>query len=183
MSSTQTYVTGTTATAIDPIGHKKHTISLFVNNKPGVLIRIALLFARRGYNIDSLVVSPSTDERFSIMTITASGDEKVLDQILKQLNKLVDVVHATDHTGEDLVQRELALIKVNCKPEERAELLQLAHALQCQTVDLSETSITLEITGKTEKLDNVERVLQRYGLIELIRTGRVIMVRGDRTTV
>ena len=98
-------------------GMKKHAISLYVANKPGVLIRISLVFARRGYNIDSLVVSGAHDPNFSQMNIEATGDEKTLDQILKQLNKLVDVVHAKDNTGEDVIAREFALIKVNCPPE------------------------------------------------------------------
>ena len=93
---------------------RKHTISLYVSNKPGVLIRIALVFARRGYNIDSLIVSEGHDPDFSNMNISATGDERTLDQILKQLNKLVDVVHAKDNTGEDVIQRELALLKVKC---------------------------------------------------------------------
>ena len=95
-----------------PVG--KHTISLYVNNKPGVLIRIALVFARRGYNIDSLVVSEGHDPRFSHMNITATGDEQTLQQILRQLNKLVDVIHAKDHTGDDIIQQDLALIKLRC---------------------------------------------------------------------
>ncbi|MFW6313889.1 MAG: acetolactate synthase small subunit, partial [Spirochaetota bacterium] len=115
---------------------EKHTISLYVANKPGVLIRIALVFARRGYNIDSLVVSAAPDPDFSTMNIVASGDRKTLDQILKQLNKLVDVVHATDRTNDDVIHREMALMKIHCEPELRGEVLQLAKALDCDTVDL-----------------------------------------------
>lgn len=162
--------------------HPKHTLSLYVANKPGVLIRIALVFARRGYNIDSLVVSASPDPRFSTMNIAASGDEKVLDQILKQLNKLVDVVHASDRTGEDVIHRELALLKVHCEPESRAEVLQLAKALDCDTVDLSDGSVTIEISGKTDKLDAVERVFDRFGVIEMIRTGKILIARGETVT-
>ncbi len=161
---------------------KGHTISLLVNNKPGVLIRIALVFARRGFNIDSLVVSPSSDENFSVMNIDVSGDKKTLDQIIKQVNKLVDVVHATDYTDEDLIQRELALIKVQCKPEQRPEVLQLAHALDCVTLDLSETTVTFQITGPTERLDNAQMVLSSYGVVEMIRTGKLIMARGEKVT-
>jgi acetolactate synthase-1/3 small subunit len=101
-------------------GYRKHTISLLVANRPGVLIRISLVLARRGYNIDSLVVSPASDPSFSMMNIVASGDEKTLDQILKQLNKLIDVVHASDRTGENIIQRELALIKLSCADEQRS---------------------------------------------------------------
>ncbi len=161
---------------------EKHTISLYVANKPGVLIRIALVFARRGYNIDSLVVSPAPDPDFSTMNIVASGDRKTLDQILKQLNKLVDVVHATDRTTDDVIHRELALIKVHCEPELRGEVLQLSKALDCETVDLGERSVTLQATGNTDKLDAVSRVFERYGLLEMIRTGKVLIARGETLT-
>ena len=130
---------------------KKHVISLYVNNKPGALIRIALVFARRGYNIDSLVVSEGHDPAFSHMNITATGDEKTLQQILQQLNKLVDVIHAKDHTGDDIVQRELALIKLHC-------------------------------TGETEKIDALHRMLNQYGILEMVRTGQVLIARGEETT-
>ncbi|TVR59042.1 MAG: acetolactate synthase small subunit [Spirochaetaceae bacterium] len=161
---------------------KKHTISLFVCNKPGVLIRIALVFARRGYNIDSLVVSASNDPRYSTMNICATGKEVVLDQILKQLNKLVDVVHATDRTDDDIIQRELALIKVHCEPSERAEVIQLAHAMECATVDVSEISLTFQIVGRSEQLDSVNKVLEKYGVQEIVRTGKVLMARGEEIT-
>ncbi len=161
---------------------QKHTISLLVANKPGVLIRISLVFARRAYNIDSLVVSPSNNLEFSSMTIVASGDQKVLDQILKQLNKLVDVIHATDRTGEDVIHREMALLKIHCGHEQRAEILQLASALRCDTVDVSETTIILEVTGTSLELDNVNRVMEPYGMLEMVRTGKVLMTRGAEQT-
>ncbi len=161
---------------------KKHTLSLYVANKPGVLIRIAHVFARRAYNVDSLVVSPSADPDFSRMNIVASGDEKVLDQILKQLNKLVDVVHASDRTNDDVIHRELALIKIHCEPDMRGEVLQLAKALDCDTVDLGESSVTIEATGRTDKLDSVSRVFARYGVLEMIRTGKVLITRGETIT-
>ncbi len=170
------------AADIDPGVLEKHTISLYVANKPGALIRIALVFARRGYNIDSLVVSPSSDPDFSTMNIAATGHRKTLDQIIKQLNKLVDVVHATDHTNDDVIHRELALIKINCDPDHRGEVLQLAKALDCDTVDLGDGSVTIEATGTTDKLDAVSRVFERYGLLEMIRTGKVLIARGDSAT-
>ncbi|WP_103679290.1 acetolactate synthase small subunit [Alkalispirochaeta sphaeroplastigenens] len=163
-------------------GERKHTISVLVANRPGALIRISLVFARRGYNIDSLVVSPSSNPEYSMMNIVASGDEKTLDQILKQLNKLIDVVHASDRTGEDIIQRELALIKIACTTPARSEILQLARALQCDIVDIGEAVITLEITGSSDEVDNVTRVLNSYEIIELVRTGKVLMVRGDQHT-
>jgi acetolactate synthase-1/3 small subunit len=161
---------------------KKHVISLYVNNKPGALIRIALVFARRGYNIDSLVVSEGHDPAFSHMNITATGDEKTLQQILQQLNKLVDVMHAKDHTGEDIVQRELALIKLHCTADTRNEILQVAHVFKCAAVNLTDTTITLEVTGETEKIDALHRMLNQYGILEMVRTGHVLIARGEETT-
>ena len=163
-------------------GTKKHTISLYVSNKPGVLIRISLVFARRGYNIDSLVVSEAHDPAFSHMNIVASGDERTLDQIIKQLNKLVDVVHARDNTGLDVVQRELALIKVNCNPEYRAEILQISQAFKGDTVDLDEHTLTVQVTGKSDKIDAIHSVLNKFGIIEMVRTGKVLMARGKEST-
>lgn len=173
---------GTEKGAEEGAGLKKHTLSLYVANKPGVLIRIALVFARRAYNVDSLVVSPSADPDFSRMNIVASGDEKVLDQIIKQLNKLVDVVHAADRTNDDVIHRELALIKIHCEPDMRGEVLQLAKALDCDTVDLSDRSVTIESSGRTDKLDAVSRVFERYGVLEMIRTGKVLIARGETIT-
>ncbi len=161
---------------------KKHMISLYVNNKPGALIRIALVFARRGYNIDSLVVSEGHDPAFSHMNITATGDEKTLQQILQQLNKLVDVVHAKDHTGDDIIQRELALIKLHCTADTRNEVLQIAHVFKCAAVNLTDTTITLEVTGEAEKIDALHRMLNHYGILEMVRTGHVLIARGEETT-
>jgi acetolactate synthase-1/3 small subunit len=161
---------------------KKHVISLYVNNKPGALIRIALVFARRGYNIDSLVVSEGHDPAFSHMNITATGDERTLQQILQQLNKLVDVIHAKDHTGDDIVQRELALIKLHCAADTRNEILQVAHVFKCAAVNLTDATITLEVTGETEKIDALHRMLNQYGILEMVRTGQVLIARGEETT-
>ena len=163
-------------------GVKKHAISLYVANKPGVLIRISLVFARRGYNIDSLVVSGAHDPDFSQMNIEATGDEKTLDQILKQLNKLVDVVHAKDNTVEDVIAREFALIKVNCPPDVRSEVLQVAHAFSAETADLSEDTITLQIAGDSRKIDSVHTVFSKYGVIEMVRSGKIIIARGVLST-
>lgn len=171
-----------TAIAEPEKGLKKHTISLYVRNKPGVLIRIALLFARRGYNIDSLVVSEAHDPAFSHMNIVGSGEDKILDQIIKQLNKLVDVVHAKDNTGKDVIQKELALLKIKCSPENRTEILQTAQAFKAESVDVSENTVTIEVTGTTEKIDSVHRVFNNYGIIEMVRTGKVIIARGEEST-
>ncbi len=160
----------------------QHSISLLVNNKPGVLIRISLVFARRGYNIDSLVVSPAHNGKFARMNIVASGESKTLEQIIKHLNKLIDVIHAKDHTGEVVVEKELALIKLNCPPEKRTEILQIAEHFKSQTVDLSESTLMLQVTGSTEKLDAMELMLDKYGIKEMVRTGKIIMARGSADT-
>ncbi len=160
----------------------QHSISLLVNNKPGVLIRISLVFSRRGYNIDSLVVSPAHNGKYARMNIVASGEPKTLEQILKQLNKLIDVLHAKDHTGETVVEKELALIKVRCAPEKRSEILQIAEHFKAQTVDLSENTLMLQVTGGTDKLDAAEMMLDKYGIAEMVRTGKVIMARGETGT-
>ncbi|KGE73750.1 acetolactate synthase [Spirochaeta lutea] len=155
---------------------------MFVANKPGVLIRIALVFARRGYNIDSLVVSESKDARYSTMNIVATGDELVLDQILKQLNKLVDVIRAHDRTEDDIIQKELALYKIQCTGESRMQVLQLAHAMGCETTDVSESTVILLAHGHSEQLDSISQILEQYGVIEMVRTGKVLMARGEELT-
>ncbi len=165
---------------LDPI--KKHVISLYVANKPGVLIRISLVFARRAYNIDSLVVSESRDPGFSVMNIVASGDKKVLFQILKQLNKLVDVVSASDRTEDDIIQRELALFKINCSGQHRLEVLQLAHALECKAIDVGTETVILQAMGESNYLDNINRVLEPYDIREVVRTGKLLMTRGSEAT-
>jgi len=162
-------------------GHT-HTLSVTVANKPGVLARIAHVFARRGFNIDSLVVSASVEGNFSRMTITATGDPGGLEQIIQQVNKLVDVIHCTDHTGEDIVLKELALIKVHVGPEARGELLQIADHFKTESVDLTETSMILMATGDSEKVDALLGLLKKFKVVELVRTGKVLMARGERPT-
>ncbi len=161
---------------------RKHAISLYVANKPGVLVRIALLFARRGYNIDSLVVSEADDPHYSQMNIEASGDAKTLDQILKQLNKLVDVVHAKDNTGADVIAREIALIKLRCPHDQRSEILQVAYAFEAETLDLTESTITLQVSGESQKLDSIHTVFSKYGILEIVRSGKIIIARGEHST-
>jgi len=161
---------------------KKHTISLLVSNKPGVLIRIALVFSRRGYNIDSLVVSEGNSHEFSRMTITATGDKKTLIQIIKQLNKLIDVVHAIDNTEKSIIKRELALLKINCTPDIRSGLLMLVNACKGNTVDIGDKTISFEVTGPSEKIDAVKKIFEPYGILEIVRTGVTLMARGDEST-
>ncbi len=159
-----------------------HNLSVYVANRPGVLARIAQVFARRGYNIDSLVVSPSVDGRFSRMTITAKGSAEGLDQVMRQLGKLVDVLRCVDHTGEDAVVKELALIKVAAGEGERTSALQIADHFGAKTVDLTARSMVVMATGNSDKIDALIRLLTPYRIIELVRTGKVVMARGEEAT-
>lgn len=160
-----------------------HTLGVYVSNRPGVLARIAQVFARRGFNIDSLVVSPSVDGRYSRMTITAKGNRENLAQVMAAVNKLVDVLHCIDHTGENTVVQEMALIKVAADAENRTPLLQIADHFKAKTVDFTETSMILMATGGTEKLDALVNLLNAgFRIIELVRTGKVLMARGDEET-
>lgn len=161
---------------------EKHSISLLVNNKPGVLIRISLVFARRGYNLESLVVSASHDPAFSRMSLVASGDKKTLEQIIKQLNKLVDVIHATDHTAEKVIAKELALVKVKCPPEHRTEVLQIVEHFKSSTLDISENTLLIQATGGSDKLDALHTMLDKFGVLESVRSGKLIMARGEQET-
>ncbi len=159
-----------------------HIISVRVHDRPGVLSRIAQVFARRGYNIDSLVVSPGHTRGFSRMTIGCQGDPQVLDQIIKQLGKLVDVVRAAEHESENSLERELALFKVKGTSENRSEILQIVDVFRAKTVDISESSLIVEITGTSGKLDAFENILNDYGILEMIRSGIVAIVRGAEQT-
>ena len=156
----------------------EHVISLYVNNKPGVLVRVALVFARRGYNIESLVVSPAAEGRFSRMTITCSGP----NDVFKQLAKLVDVVHAVDHTGDSSYETEIALVKLHCEIDQRTEILQVAEHYTAKVVDYGPDSLMLRVYGSSEKLDAFIELLRPFGLQELVRSGKILMARGVRET-
>lgn len=160
----------------------KHTISLLVSNKPGVLTRVALVFARRGFNIDSLVVSKGQTPEFSRMNIEATGNERTLNLMLSQLNRLVDVIHAVDHASDDVIQRELALFKINCTPDKRTEVLQIADTFRGQTIDIGDDTITVQVTGKSTKVDAFLTMMSPFGIMELVRTGKVLMSRGKEST-
>lgn len=164
------------------MSYPTHTISIYLTNQPGSLIRVAQVFARRGFNIDSLVVSPGKDGKFSRMTVTSSGPEDTLEQIIKQVGKLIDVVHCTDHTGENVIERELALIKVAVKKDQRTDVLQIVDHFKADTVDFSDDSLIIKTSGTTEKLDAMLTILEKYELIELIRTGKLVMARGAQET-
>jgi len=156
-----------------------HTLSILVANKPGVLVRISTIFSRRGFNIESLVVSATQDGRFSRMTIVAKGDPETLDQIIKQVSKLVDVLQAAIPNSSFSIEKELALIKVTVDDETRSQVLQLVQHFKAQTVDISDYSVVIQVTGNTDKLDACQRVLEKYGIIELVRTGKILMTRGN----
>lgn len=159
-----------------------HTISALVANRPGVLARIAQVFARRGYNIDSLVVSPSVEGGFSRMTMTVGGDPAGTDQMIKQVNKLVDIIRCVDHTGQDLVVKELALVKIEAGPDLRTEILQIAEHFGAHSEDLTENSMIFLITGGPDKLDAFIGMCKKYHVVELVRTGKVVMARGAAET-
>jgi acetolactate synthase-1/3 small subunit len=171
------------APVVVPETHPLHTISVLVRNQPGVLVRVALVFARRGYNIESLVVSPDpTDAGFSRMTITCRGAADTLEQMIRQVAKLVDVVHAIDHTGQSVVETEIALIKLQAQVSERTEILQVAEHYKAKVVDCGPGSLILRVTGGSEKLDSFISLLRPFGLVELVRSGKILMTRGPETT-
>ena len=170
------------AEVMTPLKTKIHTISLFVHDRPGVLVRVALVFARRGYNIESLVVSPSASGGFSRMTITCSGDPATLDQIIRQLAKLVDVVRALDHTGDEAYETEIALIKLDVENENRTEVLQIAEHFGAKVVDYAAESIVIRVYGASEKLDSLISLLRSFEIAELVRSGKILMTRGSLTT-
>jgi acetolactate synthase-1/3 small subunit len=159
----------------------KHTISVLVNNRPGVLARTAGLFARRGFNIDSLAVSTTQDPDISRMTIVVEGPDAVLEQISKQLYKLLDVIKVLDHQDEAVVIRELALIKVEADPSNRGEIMQTVNIFRANIVDVSERTFTIEVTGGADKIDALVGLLGQYGIREMMRTGRIVLSRGQRT--
>ena len=161
---------------------EKFAISIYVCNKPGVLVRLTQTFTRRGYNIDSLVVSPAHNSDFSRITVVVQGEPSTYDQILRQLNKLVDVVHAASHESTDVVDREMALFKVKVDPKMRAEIFQIVEVFRAKTVDITEQSLVIETTGDSSKIDALEKLLSSMGLSEMVRSGKLIMKRGIEET-
>ncbi|MDA3959458.1 MAG: acetolactate synthase small subunit [Planctomycetota bacterium] len=155
-----------------------HTISLHVRNKPGALVRISLVFSRRGFNIESLVVSPGKSDDFSRMTITSSGDPETLEQVVKQLTKLVDVVHAIDHTNQPVIDVEIGLFKVKVELKDRTALLQLVEHYHGKVVDYGHESVIIRVSGNCAKLDAMEELLKQWEILELVRSGKIVMARG-----
>lgn len=155
-----------------------HILAVIVENKPGVLTRVAGLFSRRGFNIDSIAVGETEDPQLSRMTILVEGDENIIEQVIKQLNKLIDVIKISNLTNESIVSRELLLVKVKTEPASRTELYQLIETFRGKVIDLSLDSLIVEVTGDTEKLKAFELLLRHFGILELVRTGRISMMRG-----
>ena len=160
----------------------QHTISLYVRNVPGVLIRIAMVFSRRGFNIDSLVVSPGKTEDFSRMTITCTGANIVFPQIIKQCAKLIDVVHAIDHTNQEIIDEEIALVKVRIGLGERTSLLQIVEHYHGKVVDYGPESAIVRVSGNSAKLDAFVSLLEQWEIVEVVRSGKIVMSRGLETT-
>ncbi|MGJ8674186.1 acetolactate synthase small subunit [Rubritalea sp.] len=160
-----------------------HTLSVFVNNTPGVLMRITQVFARRGFNIDSLVVSEGRDDRFSRMTIGITGHSNGLEQIIKQVSKLIDVIHCIKHGADDSVVKELMLVKMLVRDTEtRTAALQVIDHFNGKTVDLTPESMIAMISGDSSKLDAAIKMFSDFEIIETVRTGKVVMARGSSTT-
>jgi acetolactate synthase I/III small subunit len=162
-------------------GVSKHTIAVMVENKFGVLSRVAGLFSARGYNIESLSVGETLDPTVSRMTLVVRGDEFVLEQVMKQLHKLIDVIKVTDLTSENHVERELMLLRVNAEVQHRAEILRIADIFRAKVVDVTATTYTLEATGDETKLSAIIELLRPMGIQELVRTGKVAIARGSKT--
>jgi len=155
----------------------RHTISVLVENKFGALTRIAGLFSGRGYNIDTLNVAPTQDPSASRMTIVTRGDDATLEQIVKQLNKLVDVLKVIDFRDGEYVDRELALVKVAVDSKSRAEVMQITDIFRAKIVDVQPKSVTIEITGSEDKVEKFIDLMRTFGIVDLTRTGKVAMAR------
>ena len=165
------------AAAVPEQSQRKHTISVLVENRFGALNRIAGLFAAKGYNLDSITVGPTEDPSVSRMTVVTRGDDDIIEQIIKQLNKLIDTLKVVDLTYESFMERELALIKVSTTPESRPEIMQIVEIFQGKIIDISQKTVTVEATGSGQKVDAIVKMLKPFHIKELARTGRVALKR------
>jgi acetolactate synthase I/III small subunit len=161
---------------------RKHILSILVQNRPGVLTRIAGLFARRGFNIHTLAVGPTDDPAVSRITLTVDGAKHPIDQVTKQLHKLVNVLKIRDLEPEDSVARELALFKVACDGGNRGEVMQISEIFRGKVVDVGRRSVVIEVTGTDEKIEAFEQLVRPFGLIEMVRTGEIAISRGRGET-
>ncbi|GAB7022945.1 acetolactate synthase small subunit [Salidesulfovibrio brasiliensis] len=160
----------------------RHTLSVMVENEPGVLSRVAGLFSGRGFNIESLNVAPTLEKGVSLMTVVAEGDDAIIEQIVKQLRKLVPIVRVVDMTELQSVDREMILIKVNAEDSKRAEILRITDIFRCKVVDVSMDELTIECTGDRGKISAILNLLSRFGIKEIARTGNVAMRRAMQVT-
>jgi acetolactate synthase-1/3 small subunit len=161
---------------------RRHILSILVENKPGVLARISGLFSRRGFNIDTLAVGPTDDERISRITLTVDGAKHPIDQVTKQLHKLVNVLKIRDLEPGETVARELALFKIAAEGESRGQVMQFAQIFRANVIDVSKRSLTVEVTGTDDKIEAFEELVRPYGLVEMVRTGEIAVARGRSTT-
>jgi acetolactate synthase-1/3 small subunit len=159
---------------------KQHIVSCLVENRAGTLSRVSGLFSRRGFNIDSLTVGETEDKSISRMTIAVSGDDRVLEQIVKQLEKLVDVIAVRELDGSSCLRREILLVKVRADAKTRPAVIEMANIFRSRIIDVSPAAITIEATGDMEKLDGLLLILRPYGIMELARTGLVSLERGEK---
>jgi acetolactate synthase-1/3 small subunit len=162
------------------VGMKQHVVSTLVENRAGTLSRVAGLFSRRGYNIDSLTVGETEDPTLSRMTIAVTGDDSILEQIVKQLEKLVDVIAVRELASESCVRRELLLVKVKADETTRPAIIEIVNIFRARTIDVSQSTITIEATGDLRKLDGFLLMLEPYGIMELARTGLAALERGSK---
>jgi len=160
----------------------RHVITLMVENEFGVLARVSGLFSGRGFNIESLCVAETLDPNVSTMTVVTRGDDQIIEQVLKQLNKLVSVIKVVDLIDKDFVEREMVLIKVNATRENREEVLRVADIFRGKVIDVGAKTYTLEVTGDEKKINAILALLKPLGIKELVRTGHVAMVRGSKAT-
>jgi acetolactate synthase-1/3 small subunit len=158
----------------------QHTLSVLVENRPGVLTRVASLFARRGFNIDSLAVGVTEDPTLSRITIVVGGDDVRLEQVAKQLHKLINVIKIQDLDPREMVDRELVLFKVNAPADRRHEIIEIANVFRAKIVDVGKNTVTIEATGAGDKLAAMEDLLRAYGIKELARTGKIALSRASR---
>lgn len=159
----------------------KHTLSVLVENKPGVLARIAGMFSRRAFNIYSLAVGPTDDARFSRMTIVVDlTDDRPVEQVTKQLHKLINVIRIQELSHSEAIERELMMIRVNAPPATRFQVVELADIFRAKVIDVGTSSIAVEVTGEPDKLDAFEDLVRPHGIIDLVRTGRIAISRGPK---
>ena len=158
---------------------RKHVLSILVENKAGVLARISGLFARRGFNIDTLAVGPTDDPNVSRVTLTLDGAVHPIDQVTKQLHKLINVLKIRDMEPEETIAREMALFKVTAAVENRAEIMQFAEIFRAKIVDVARRTMTIEVTGSADKIEAFERMIRPHGLVEMVRTGEIAIARGS----